>query len=163
MRNNKKTLSCSETLAEIDPATSEAILKASGETGTPICTPADLSAVTHPISQLIRFFMIHFNITKEKFTKLHAERANATCMLSNQSATDKSNTLRAVKSEGTTWDGFEKMVNVCGWNIADINITLVNKKTGEIAQLRRSDAQKFVQDMPYGAGVDIVRVDRVTM
>ena len=148
--DNKDT-SFAAMLAKVNPEKVVGTVKQVQTEGTPIFTVNDLRTTMHPLAQLARLFLIENGISREKFESLHRKRATDLCMATNNMNYERNNMRRALVQGEITWNFLEKLFLVCGFDLADIQLTLVEKESGEIKTLKRSDVMKVLQENPSPA------------
>lgn len=145
----KRTLSFAEMINNIDPNIYKNVVKQSQEQGTPIFTQADLKTTTHPLAQLIRMLFIRDNITLEKFQALHYDLAMRTFMSANNMNYERNNMKRSLMQNEITWNFFEKILMVLGYDLADITLQLFDKKSNQLDSISRSDVTNAIKNDPY--------------
>lgn len=152
----------SSMLATIDSSQFDQVVKGSPNNGRPIFTINDLRTTVRPLAQLVRLLMIRNGITEEKFRMFHRNMAMQTCMAANNINYDRNNTWRAMTQQDVTWCFLEKLLSVCNFDLVDISLTLVNRETGEVSTISKSDVQELIKDNPYHPSIVLERVDGVT-
>lgn len=150
-----RTVSFMEMVNKIDPMIYKNVVKQSQEQGTPIFTEADLKTTTHPLAQMVRMLFIKNNITQEKFQALHYDLAMRTFMSANNMNYERNNMKRSLVQNEITWNFFEKVLMVLGYDLTDITFTLFDKKTNEVGTISRSDVNSLLNTDPYHSTANI--------
>ena len=114
-------------------------------TGTPIYTVKDILCALNPIAKLIRMIFIDNVITHEEFDSAYKTTGMMEGKLPKDIATVKNNALKALVKDRISVTQFEKILQILGFKILNINYTLQNIKTGEIKEYKLSDFSFFVQ------------------
>lgn len=133
--------------------------------GEPIFTEESLFETTHTLARLLRLIFIKNNITKEVFELLYNKRAMATYSAVNVKGHDKNNMKRSMVAKEITWSLFEKCLNVIGYDIADVMLTLSkreddnNNLISTVSTIKRSDVLDY---KPTNQGYGINLLPRVT-
>lgn len=146
-------------LSQIDPRQVEQARQASAPT---VFTKDDLRGITSPLALIARMFIIQAGITKEIFTQRHLEESQRTFMAANKINYERNNTLRSLTNDKVTYDLLEKVIRCCGYDVADVAITVVNREDGTTMTIKKSDALDMIRDNPFHPSVDISRVTGVT-
>ncbi len=147
-------------LGKVDPVDADKVLKRDPD-GVPIFQIKDICETTHPLAQMMRYFLAKKRISKNMLKRMHKKLAIATCMSTNNTSYDFSNMYRSITQSEPTWQSTEKILHVAGEELVDLVYVLRNNETGEITELRRSDAIKAIANIPYPENLMMEKIDKV--
>ena len=149
-------------LGKIDPEIAEEVISRSPD-GEPIFKLKDICMTTHPLAQMVRYFLASKKMTKNMLKQLHKKLAIKTCMSTNKTSFDFSNMFRSITQSKASWESTEKLFHVAGEELVDLVYVLRNSETGEITELKRSDAIQALADDPYPDNLMMDSIDRISI
>ncbi len=147
-------------LGKVNPVEASKIINRETD-GDPIFTVQDICETTHPLAQMLRYFLAIKRVTKNMLKRMHRKLAIETCMSTNKTSFDFSNMYRSISQHEATWQSTEKVLHVMGEELIDLVYVLRNNETGEISEIRRSDAIKAISEHPYPSNLLMERVDKI--
>lgn len=113
---------------------------------TPITTVKQLRESVHPLTQLMRFFLLKFNITSEEYTRCHQKMSMETYMSPSVASSDRSNTRRTLDGPSLTWNAMTKLFQIFGYDVVGVSVTLHKRDTGEEMVIGTEDVIKFLEE-----------------
>lgn len=111
--------------------------------GTPLITQEDLFKTKNLIAILARLLIIEEQLTREKLFEQYNQMAAETGLLIGEISSGRGNLKKDIVKPNVSWSLFEKLVRVAGYDIADVSVTLVQRQTGEVKELKYSDVDKY--------------------
>ena len=112
--------------------------------GTALFMENDLKDARNILALMIRYLVVRDHITEEKFIERHERLAMASNLHVNKRTYERYNTLKGLKNERLTWDFVEKFLQILGYRIVDMELTLRDECTKEVSFIRKSTILKML-------------------
>ena len=158
---NALVMDVTNVLKQINPVSLNCFVDNAQMIGDPIFTKHDLYTTYQPLARIMRLIFIEDRITKAKFDALHRQKLQESFMPTNQISYSKNNMIRTLTQPDITWNFFDKVMPVIGYNIIDVAITIQREDTKEVRTVSTSDVARIIKDSAYSPTLNVVRTDHV--
>ena len=127
--------------------------------GTPLVGVPDLFSTTFPLAIIARLFLIKENLTKERLADAFNDMASATGLLMTQASSGRGNLKKDIIKNKVSWDLLEKLIRVGGYDIVDVSLTLVDRKTHEVKEIKKSDRDQYANPTEFKSTLEVKKIE----
>lgn len=115
--------------------------------GTPFFLPEQLKDVSHPLTLLVRYLFLVEGITLESFVQKFRGMIEVSNMAPSEMNYSRNNIKRSLKEDNVSFARLETACHICGYDIRDIELTLVHRDTNQVIKISLGEIYKFVETL----------------